>query len=291
MHTGRSATRTAARTGAGNSSQSRSRKSRVNVLTLLFAALVLLLAAYYVGEKISNRSNKTSMSAPVASGNRQDDALASEKSPRARVIKGKKATKMTRLTDASMTPSTDGLVLHINGSIGINFASDLQQHLQQNPSLQRIEITSGGGYATTGFEAARMISKRNLIVKINSYCASMCVAIWAAAAQRQMQPDAMIGLHQWNPRCDVMSSPEREECNYRAQFATEHDVSYQAWLRNAGFSNQLLELQKRTAPEDIAVLNAVQLWEHGVNFSVTTANGTRMRRSDVARYLQDQHRR
>jgi hypothetical protein len=31
-----------------------------------------------------------------------------------------------------------------------------------------------------GFEAARVINRHNLIVRVKSHCASICVALWAA---------------------------------------------------------------------------------------------------------------
>ena len=44
--------------------------------------------------------------------------------------------------------------------------------------------------------------------------------------------DAVIGLHQWNPQCDARpEEAERKECHYQVQFATEHNSSYNAWLR------------------------------------------------------------
>ncbi|MEE7548365.1 hypothetical protein HF319_16185 [Xanthomonas sp. Kuri4-1] len=202
-----------------------------------------------------------------------------------RVLKGRKSNRLAQVDEARMAVSADGLVVRIEGGVGRHFADALAQLLDSHPSLQRIDITSGGGYATSGLEAARLVRKRNLIVRVRSHCASICVALWAAAAQRQMEPDAVIGLHQWNPQCEALPSPQREECRYQAQFATDHASSYDGWLRSAGFNARLLALQKNTAAEDIAVLDVLQLWDNGVDFRVIGPDGTALRRPEVERYL------
>lgn len=75
------------------------------------------------------------------------------------------------------------------------------------------------------------------------------------------------------------------------QFATDHDSSYSTWLRSAGFNQQLLDLKSRTASEDIAILAAPQLWDHGVDFSVVDRSGQRMQREQVHRYLAEKSQR
>ena len=138
--------------------------------------------------------------------------------------------------------------------------------LAQNRGLQRVDISSGGGYMMEGFEAARIINRHNLIVRVKSHCASICVALWAAAFSRQLEPDAVIGLHQWTAQCEVMPSPEREQCQRHAQFATQNKSTYEAWLRSAGFNPTLIALQARTPPQDMAILTAAQLRSNGVDF-------------------------
>ncbi|WP_157722887.1 hypothetical protein [Stenotrophomonas pictorum] len=66
---------------------------------------------------------------------------------------------------------------------------------------------------------------------------------------------------------------------------TDHDSSYDAWLRDAGFNQYLLDLQSSTAAEDIAVLDVLQLWENGVDFSVVNRDGRRMSRAEVQQHL------
>ncbi|WP_449467432.1 hypothetical protein [Stenotrophomonas humi] len=247
----------------------------------MFVAIILVIGAWFIGNRkpapadseAGTTESETPVTAPAAA-NRG-----------AMVVQGEKPTTLTAPDDARMVTLEHGSVLRIEGSVGARFAVDLKAALEANPSLQRIDITSGGGYAGPGLEAARMIRRRNLIVRVRKQCASMCVALWAAGAQRQMEPDAWIGLHDWDARCDLRPSPDREECNYQMQFATDHDSSYDAWLRDAGFNQYLLDLQTRTASKDIAILTAPQLWENGVDFSVVSHEGTRMTRAEVQRHL------
>ncbi|MGH8055180.1 MAG: hypothetical protein ACREP4_14815 [Stenotrophomonas sp.] len=245
--------------------------------------MVLVIGAYFIGNK--KPAPADSEATIATSGSEAPAAAPTAVRREAMVVEGEKPTTLTTLDEARMQTSESGSVLRIEGSVGKNFANDLRAALDANPSLQRIDITSGGGYAGPGLEAARMIRRRSLIVRVKSQCASMCVALWAAGAQRQMEPDAWIGLHDWDARCDQRPSPIREECHYQMQFATDHDASYDAWLRDAGFNQYLLDLQTKTASKDIAILAAPQLWENGVDFSVVSHDGTRMTRADVQHYL------
>ncbi|WP_269791278.1 hypothetical protein [Stenotrophomonas sp. Iso1] len=250
---------------------------------LAFAAIALVIGAWFLGNKKPAPADSEATATAVESETPPATPPAAKRG--AMVIQGEKATTLTAPDEARMVVQEQGSVLRIEGSVGANFATDLRAALEANPSLQRIDITSGGGYAGPGLEAARMIRRRNLVVRVQSQCASMCVALWAAGAQRQMEPDAWIGLHDWDARCDLRPSPDREECNYQVQFATDHDSSYDAWLREAGFNHYLLDLQTKTASKDIAVLTAPQLWENGVDFSVVNHEGARMTRAEVQGYL------
>lgn len=269
--------RTAARTSApGN--------GRATLIKLVLAAVVLLLLAYYVGNR---KPAPPATDTATAAHDVAAPATASPHAgPAALVIQGEKSTTMANIDEARMSVQEGGNVLRIEGSVGRNFATQMKTLLDANPSVRRIDITSGGGYANPGLEAARLINRNNLTVRVLSHCASMCVALWAAANQRQLEADAVIGLHQWNPQCDARpEEAERKECHYQVQFATEHNSSYNAWLRAAGFNQRLLNLQTQTASEDIAVLFAPQLWENGVDFTAVDSDGARMSREAVLQHL------
>lgn len=265
------------------------RKGSFGLVTFALAVGALLLLAYFAGGTTSDRQDIARKHAPPAAGATVAQPVHAQTQGEPVVIHEEKSGTLSVIDDARMTVTDGGSVLRIEGSVGKDFATRLDALLQASPSLQRIDITSGGGYAVSGLEAARLIRARNLIVRVRSHCASMCVVLWAAGAQRQMEPDAVIGLHAWNPQCDALPSPAREECRYQIQFASEHITSSEAWLRDAGFNKRLLDLQKNTAAENIAVVTVPQLWDNGVDFSAVDADGNRMRQDQVRQYLAGRH--
>lgn len=244
---------------------------------LVSAVIVLLVLAWFIGRK----------PAAVETAAATPEAATPVARPQAHLVHGEKSTTLADIGEARMILQEQGNALRVEGGVGRNFANDLKAMLDATPSVRRIDITSGGGYAVSGLEAARIVRRNNLTVRVRGYCASICVALWAAAAQRQMEADAVIGLHQRNAQCDALPSPAREECRYQDQFATEHDSSYSAWLQAAGFNKRLLDLQARTAAEDIAVLTAPQLWDNGVDFNAVDREGARMGRAEVERFLSE----
>ena len=269
----------------------RGQKGSSSLLKFALAVGALLLLAYFIGSRTSNHHDIARTNAHTEVGATVTLPPHSETQSKPAVIHGEKSNTLSVVDDSRMIVTDSGSVLRIEGSVGKNFATQLGALLQASPSLQRIDITSGGGYAASGLEAARLIRARNLIVRVRSHYASMCVVLWSAGAQREMEPDAVIGLHAWNPQCDAMPSPAREECHYQIQFASEHITSSDAWLRGAGFNQHLLDLQKNTAAEDIAVVTVPQLWDNGVDFSVVDADGKSMRQDEVRQYLASRHRR
>ena len=72
------------------------------------------------------------------------------------------------VSDASFSVSADGQTVYINGGIGKGFFDDLSRTLEANRFVQRVVITSGGGYAGPGLDAAQLIRKRNLTVRVKS---------------------------------------------------------------------------------------------------------------------------
>lgn len=251
------------------------------LLKLLVAVTCLLVLAAYIGQRKPKHADTASTTA--------EETVAATPTT-ATILKPQGGTPPPAAPrDARFSVSGDGQVLRIDGDVGLRFATDLNAALAAHPSLQRIIITSGGGYAGPGLEAARQISRRNLIVRVRSHCASMCVGLWAAAAARELEPDAVIGLHQWRAPCATLPPEERRECEYTVQFLTQHDAAYDAWLRSAGFNAHLLALQETTSADDIALLTAPQLWDNGVDFTAVDAEGRRMSREQVRAFLGRSH--
>lgn len=237
----------------------------------------MLVAAYFLGGSKGDDGDAAAgagqaMPTPAAAQVTQA-AATSQAADAFTVMRGQQPTERQVVDEARMTVLEGGRVLRIEGGVGRNFARQLESLLAENRALQRIDITSGGGYTMIGFQAARLINRNNLTVRVKSHCASICVALWAAAFSRQLETGAVIGLHQWTAQCEVMPSPERERCRNEAQFATDNTIVYEAWLRSAGFSPALIALQARTPPQDMAILGAAQLRSHGVDLVIVDKAG------------------
>lgn len=251
-------------------------------LKLLLVVTGLLVAAAWIGRPrpaAEDMATETEANAPA------DDSRPAPSAPVVLKAQGDPAQAHGPVQDARFSVNGDGTVLHIDGGVGMRFASDLKAALDGNPSLRRVVITSGGGYAGPGLEAARLIRRNNLTIRVKSHCASMCVGLWAAAAARELEADAVIGLHQWRAPCGAMPPAERRECEYSVQFMTQHDAVYDSWLRSAGFSARLLALQASTSADDLAVLTAPQLWDEGVDFVAVDGEGRRLSRAQALELL------
>ena len=256
------------------------------IFKLVFFVTCLLALAAYIGNRkpAGDDIEQVKVQAPPV-----DDRGTIDPAPLILKSEGNDPSASANVGDAAVSVSADGRTVYIDGAIGRTFFDDLSKALEANRFAQRIVITSGGGYAGPGLEAAQLIRRKNLTVRVKSHCASMCVGLWAAAAAREMEPDAVIGLHQWRPSCDSLPEAERKECAYRSQFWAAHDVSYDGWLRSAGFSERLLRLQETTAASEVAVFVAPQLWEEGVDFRVVDANGEYMSREATLDFLKAKH--
>lgn len=268
--------------------QATSNKGFPAIFKLLFLATCLVLLAAYIGNRKPADHDVEQAQIPAPTPGDQEKA-----DPGPLILKSgpNDPSVPINVGEANFSVSADGRTVYIDGSIGRNFYEDLKKAVEANRFVQRLVITSGGGYAGPGLESALLIRKRNLTVRVKSYCASMCVGLWAAAAAREMEPDAVIGLHQWHPACGSLPEAERKECEYRSQFWAAHDISYDGWLRSAGFSDRLLRLQETTAASDVAILVAPQLWNEGVDFRVVDANGQYMSREATQDFLKARYAR
>lgn len=261
-------------------SQAKPNKGYPAVFKLLFLAAGLLILAAYIGNRKPAGHDVEQVPASTADNRETTD-------PAPVILKSDSNDRPMSMNvdNAKFSVSADGRTVYINGGIGRNFFDDLNKIAEDNRFLQRVVITSGGGYAGSGLEAAQLIRRKNLTVRVKSYCASMCVGLWAAAAAREMEPDAVIGLHQWHAACDSLPEAQRKECEYQSQFWAAHDISYDGWLRSAGFSDRLLKLQETTKASDVAVLVAPQLWDEGVDFRVVDTEGRYMSREATNDFL------
>ncbi len=128
------------------------RKGGLTLTRLVLGTCTLLVLAWYIGKRDAPRAPTTAQTdaTPSVAAGPTRGAARSE----AHVVQGKKSTTLATLDEARMRVVEQGEVLRIEGSVGRNFAQDLQAALDANPSLRRIDITSGGGYAKPGLDTA-----------------------------------------------------------------------------------------------------------------------------------------
>ena len=119
----------------------------------LFKLLAILAALLVLASWLGQRKPAEPDAPPVAAVTPPRPATST-----ATVIKPQAGAANATATpkDARFSVSGDGLLLTIEGDVGSRFAHDLKLALDANPSLQRIVITSGGGYAGPGLDAAQL---------------------------------------------------------------------------------------------------------------------------------------
>ncbi|OAG67234.1 hypothetical protein A7D17_18740 [Xanthomonas floridensis] len=168
--------------------------------------------------------------------------------------------------DARMVLSADRRVLSIDGSIAANFIDDFKAAMARAPHLQRIDIRSGGGLVGDALEVAKIIRARDLVVRVDDYCASACSLLWAASPERELGLRGSIGLHQNR----MLGNAPKE---WRESALAQGDAQSRAILLRAGFGPGLLSKRSHTPPTSMAWIDATELVESGVSVRILDAHG------------------
>ena len=87
-----------------------------------------------------------------------------------------------------------GMVLRLRGDVKDGDYGRLKSILQDG-SIVGLDIGSGGGSLVDGFEIARVVRDKGLVVYASKQCDSICAFIFFAAKQRYMGPRCRIGVH------------------------------------------------------------------------------------------------
>lgn len=177
--------------------------------------------------------------------------------------------------DARMVLSADKRVLHIEGTIAANFIEDFEAALARAPHLQQIDIRSGGGLVDDALEVAKIIRARELVVRVDDYCASACSLLWAASPARELGLRGSIGLHQ-------AKMPGRAPKEWRESALAESDAQSRAVLLRAGFGPALLSKRSHTPPTSMAWIDATELVDSGVSVRIVDAQGRRATPAAIA---------
>ncbi len=177
--------------------------------------------------------------------------------------------------DARMVFSADKRVLRIEGTIAANFIDDFKAALARAPHLQQIDILSGGGLVDDALEVAKIIRARELVVRVDDYCASACTLLWAASPERELGLRGSIGLHQ-------TKMPGRVPREWRESALAEADAQSRAILLRAGFGPALLSKRSNTPPTSMAWVDATELIDSGVSVRIVDAQGRRATPAAIA---------
>ncbi|MFZ0809059.1 MAG: hypothetical protein WAM83_00435 [Bradyrhizobium sp.] len=99
-----------------------------------------------------------------------------------------------------------GPVLKLLGDVRDGDYGRLKSALQDG-SVVGLEITSGGGSLEDGFDIARVVRDRGLVVYASKECDSVCAFIFLAAKERYISRGCKIGVH------SVSNDREREDAD------------------------------------------------------------------------------
>jgi hypothetical protein len=87
-----------------------------------------------------------------------------------------------------------GVVLRLRGDVRAGDYGRLKAILQ-NGEVVGLEIRSGGGSFEDGFDIARVVRDKGLVVYASKECDSVCALIFFAAKERYMGRGCKIGVH------------------------------------------------------------------------------------------------
>jgi hypothetical protein len=99
-----------------------------------------------------------------------------------------------------------GTILRLRGDVKEGDYGRLKSVLQ-NGSVVGLEITSDGGSLEDGFDIARIVRDKGLVVYASRECDSVCAFIFLAAKEKYMGRGCKIGVH------SVSNQREREDAD------------------------------------------------------------------------------
>ena len=139
----------------------------------------------------------------------------------------------TALEDArnrqyTLTLSSDGKHLYIDGIFALGITKRLTAQLDQNPTVTGIVLHSEGGHIYEGRGVAYLIRDRGLNTYVFDTCKSACTTAFIGGATRYLAPNAQLGFHQYRldaqfqvPAYDLKGEQEKELKFFRQQGISE----------------------------------------------------------------------
>jgi len=154
-----------------------------------------------------------------------------------------------RLSEMAFTDADSGL------------GDALEDLLQANPTIKRLELESPGGSVREGLALATLVEAYSLDTAVKTYCDSACTLVFVAGRERILEPDAELGFH----RC-------RSPLWYHALlYDDENNAKMAHYLESKGVSKAFTDKVITVPSDDMWYPSVEQLLAAGV----MTARATR----------------
>jgi hypothetical protein len=140
-----------------------------------------------------------------------------------------------------------GTVLRLRGDVKDGDYGRLKSILQ-NGSVVGLDIRSGGGSLEDGFEIARVVRDKGLVVYASKECDSVCAFIFFAAKERYIGRRCKIGVH------SVSNQRGKEDAD-----TARSTVMMSRLLAGLGVPHSIIGKIVATPPAKIAFLNNREL--------------------------------
>jgi hypothetical protein len=164
------------------------------------------------------------------------------------------------LTKGASFDLAGGGVLAIEGAIDPGAADRFAAEIEaRGEYVETVRLNSPGGSVEDALAIARLIRERGYATRVEdgNLCASSCPLILAGGTQRQIGPEAVIGVHQVYGVGSAPPSPA--EAMYSAQSTTARVTRH---LVDMGVSSELWLHALETAPDRLYYLSAEEMAEY-----------------------------
>ena len=154
-------------------------------------------------------------------------------------------------------PAGQTLSMAPNAHLSNTFDQELAAALRAHPDAQALVVSGPGGSLNAALRAARLANDHGVAVYAVDDCVSACAMLWVAARQREMKPQARIGLHQ--------ARPGNEAAVDLWTWVGEHvEAQKRTLLADAGFPAAAIDVALATPPTAVAWFTFPELRTLGV---------------------------
>jgi hypothetical protein len=136
-----------------------------------------------------------------------------------------------------------GVVLRLRGDVRAGDFGRLKANLQDT-AVVGLEISSGGGSLEDGFDIARLVRDKGLVVYASEQCDSVCAFIFFAAKERFLGRGCKIGVH------SVSNDRGREDAD-----SARVTLQVSRFLAGAGVPHSIIGKIVATPPASISFLD------------------------------------